>query len=90
MTAAAAEKRSLELLERVNLFEHRDKQVEDPSRGMTQLVQFIGAIIHDPEFIILDEPFASNSLAESVSVRALNEPDEWGPSDHCRLEIVVN
>ena len=38
----------------------------------------------------LDFAFASNGLAESVSVRALNQPDEWGPSDHCRLEIVVN
>ncbi len=37
----------------------------------------------------LDYAFASNSLAEMVSVRALNEPDEWGPSDHCRLEIEV-
>ena len=58
MTAAAAEKRALELLERVNLYEHRDKQVESLSRGMTQFVQFVGAIIHDPDFIILDEPFA--------------------------------
>ena len=58
MSAAAAEKRALELLERVNLHEHRDKQVESLSRGMTQFVQFVGAIIHDPDFIILDEPFA--------------------------------
>ena len=58
MSAAAAEKRALELLERVNLYEHRDKQVESLSRGMTQFVQFVGAIIHDPDFIILDEPFA--------------------------------
>ena len=38
----------------------------------------------------LDFAFASNGLAESVSVRALNDPDEWGPSDHCRLEIEVS
>jgi len=37
----------------------------------------------------LDFVFASNSLAEGVKVRALNEPDEWGPSDHCRVEIEV-
>ncbi len=37
----------------------------------------------------LDFAFASKGLAHSVSVRALNEPDEWGPSDHCRLEIEV-
>ena len=33
----------------------------------------------------LDFVFASRELAGSVRVRALNEPEEWGPSDHCRL-----
>ena len=38
----------------------------------------------------LDFVFASQSMADSVSVRAINELHEWGPSDHCRLEIVVS
>ena len=58
MSAAAAQQRALELLERVGLHEHANKPVEGLSRGMTQLVQFVGAILHDPELIILDEPFA--------------------------------
>jgi hypothetical protein len=37
----------------------------------------------------LDFVFASCGLAERVRVRAQNEPDHWGPSDHCRVEIVV-
>ena len=37
----------------------------------------------------LDFVFASKALADSLSVRALNEPDQWGPSDHCRIEIEV-
>jgi len=37
----------------------------------------------------LDFVFASGKLAERVRVRALNEPHEWGPSDHCRVEIEV-
>ena len=37
----------------------------------------------------LDFVFASRGMADAVRVRALNEPDEWGPSDHCRLEINV-
>lgn len=37
----------------------------------------------------LDFVFASNSMAEAMHVRALNEPDLWGPSDHCRVEIDV-
>ena len=38
----------------------------------------------------LDFVFASRTLAESVCVRALNEPGQWGPSDHCRVEIEVS
>ena len=37
----------------------------------------------------LDFVFASWGMADSVRVRALNEVEEWGPSDHCRVEIVV-
>lgn len=37
----------------------------------------------------LDFVFASNSLAERVKVRALNTPEAWGPSDHCRIAIDV-
>lgn len=35
----------------------------------------------------LDFVFASTSLLERIHLRALNEPDEWGPSDHCRVWI---
>jgi len=38
----------------------------------------------------LDFVFASQSIADSVSVRALNAPDEWGASDHCRVVIDVD
>ena len=58
LTFKEAEERAGELLRRVNLYEHRNKKVEELSRGMTQLVQFVTAIIQDPEFIILDEPFS--------------------------------
>ncbi len=37
----------------------------------------------------LDYVFASERMADSVKVRALNRPEEWGPSDHCRIEIEV-
>ncbi len=37
----------------------------------------------------LDYVFASRGFHESVKVRALNEVDEWGPSDHCRILIDV-
>ena len=37
----------------------------------------------------LDFVFASESMADSVQVSALNGPDDWGPSDHCRIQITV-
>ena len=37
----------------------------------------------------LDYAFASRGFHENVSVRAMNEIDEWGSSDHCRLMIEV-
>ena len=75
MSADGAEGRALEMLERVGLHEHANKPVEGLSRGMTQLVQFVGAILHDPELIILDEPFAGldplnvNLMKEMLSER---------------------
>ena len=79
MSAEAAEKRALELLERVNLYEHRDKQIESLSRGMTQFVQFVGAIIHDPDLIILDEPFAGlDPLNVEVMKELLTERQRAG------------
>jgi len=35
-----------------------DKKVEDLSKGMQQKVQFVATVIHEPELIILDEPFS--------------------------------
>jgi exonuclease III len=37
----------------------------------------------------LDFVFASESIADQVTAAALNGIDEWGPSDHCRIEIAV-
>ena len=37
----------------------------------------------------LDYAFASRGFHEKVTVRALNDIDEWGPSDHCRLLIEI-
>ena len=38
----------------------------------------------------LDFVFASAGFADELSVRALNEPQLWGPSDHCRIGIELN
>jgi len=50
--------RAEELLRRVGMLPHKNKKIEELSRGMGQLIQFLATIIHNPQLIILDEPFA--------------------------------
>ena len=45
-------------LERLGLSEWGRRKVEELSKGMSQKVQFIGTMLHEPELLILDEPFA--------------------------------
>ena len=59
ITAQQARERTQKLLERVDLLAHQHKKTEELSRGMSQMVQFMITIIHEPELIILDEPFAN-------------------------------
>ncbi len=58
LDAATAALRVDQALERVGLSEYRTEKVQALSRGMTQLVQFSSALLHEPELIILDEPFS--------------------------------
>ena len=45
-------------LERVGLGEWEKKKVEELSKGMQQKIQLVGTVLHDPDIIILDEPFS--------------------------------
>jgi ABC-2 type transport system ATP-binding protein len=53
-----ATRRSAQWLDRLGLHDWAEKRVEDLSKGMQQKVQFIGTLLHDPELVILDEPFS--------------------------------
>ena len=45
-------------LERFDLLEYRRKKVKDLSKGMQQKAQIIATLVHQPELIIIDEPFS--------------------------------
>lgn len=45
-------------LDRFDLYDHRQKKIQDLSRGMQQKAQFIATLIHEPDLIIVDEPFS--------------------------------
>ncbi len=53
-----AEKRGTELLKKIGMPDTRNKKIQELSKGMGQLIQFVITIINDPNLIILDEPFS--------------------------------
>jgi len=52
-----ATRRAQRWCERLDLKDWTLKRVDELSKGMQQKVQFIGALLHDPDFVIMDEPF---------------------------------
>jgi ABC-2 type transport system ATP-binding protein len=58
MAASAARQKAIEWCERLEISEKLASKVEELSKGMQQKIQFIAALLHDPDFIIMDEPFA--------------------------------
>ena len=58
LRGAEADKRIDEWLKKLELSAWKDKRAKELSKGMQQKVQFITAVIHDPDLVILDEPFS--------------------------------
>lgn len=58
VSTAEADKRIEFWLDRMNLTEWKKKRTTDLSKGMQQKVQFISTVLHDPDLLILDEPFS--------------------------------
>jgi ABC-2 type transport system ATP-binding protein len=59
-----------EWLERFRIPDYRDRKVEELSKGNQQKIQFIAAILHDPDILIMDEPFSG---LDPVNVGLLKE-----------------
>ena len=57
-------------LERLSLGGVQDKKCEELSKGMLQKVQLIAAVLHEPDLLILDEPFSG---LDPVNMRLLRE-----------------
>ncbi len=58
MSKKEAKAKLKEWFDRFDILPWWDKKVEELSKGMAQKVQFITTVMHEPEFIILDEPFS--------------------------------
>lgn len=68
---AHARRKAGEWLERLSLTDWTIKKVQDLSKGMQQKIQFIGALLHDPELLILDEPFSGLDPVNSKAMREI-------------------
>ncbi|MDW8325210.1 MAG: ATP-binding cassette domain-containing protein [Anaerolineales bacterium] len=71
MKQADAARRATELLERLELADRAKAKVQELSRGMQQKAQLAAALIHDPELVILDEPFQGLDPVNVEVIRTL-------------------
>jgi ABC-2 type transport system ATP-binding protein len=55
---AVAAKRAHEWCEKLQIMEAVQKKTEELSKGMQQKIQFIATLMHDPELVVMDEPFS--------------------------------
>ena len=70
LSGKVAKPRVAHWLERVGLADVAGKRCEELSKGMQQKVQFIAAVAHEPDLVILDEPFSG---LDPVSMRLMRE-----------------
>ncbi|HEY4724142.1 MAG TPA: ATP-binding cassette domain-containing protein [Anaerolineae bacterium] len=58
VSEATARKKVVDWLKRLDLYDHRQKKVQELSKGMQQKAQVIATLLHEPDLIVIDEPFA--------------------------------
>ncbi|WP_430783891.1 ABC transporter ATP-binding protein [Actinoplanes sp. G11-F43] len=92
MSAADAKRRTTTLLERLELAERAGETVEKLSLGNQQRAQIAAALVHDPELLVLDEPFSGlDPIAVEKVLAVLRERARSGAavlfSSH-QLELV--
>jgi ABC-2 type transport system ATP-binding protein len=77
--ATEADKRIDQWLGRMGLSEWKTKRTTDLSKGMQQKIQFIATVLHDPDVLILDEPFSG---LDPINVEFLMDViDEYRTAD---------
>ena len=74
MTSRKAEVETIRYLDRLGIIEYTDARINELSKGIQQKIQFIAAFLHDPEVLILDEPFTGlDPINQNVLMEILEE-----------------
>lgn len=73
MTGSDAKSKALALLEKLDLADYANKKVEELSKGMQQKVQFGVTVMHEPDLIIVDEPFSGLDPVNRMVIQELLE-----------------
>ena len=79
MSESAARVQLVDWLKRLDLYEHRQKKTQDLSRGMQQKAQLIATLLHNPDLIVVDEPFANlDPVNTRLALEILEEQRQAG------------
>ncbi len=74
MSSRKAEVEAIRYLDRLGIIEYTDTRINELSKGIQQKIQFIAAFLHDPEVLILDEPFSGlDPINQTVLMEILQE-----------------
>jgi ABC-2 type transport system ATP-binding protein len=78
MDRRSAEEKADKLLSQTGMLPHKRKKIDELSKGMGHIIQFIVTIIHDPELVVLDETFSgldpvNTELLKSLIIELRNQ-----------------
>jgi ABC-2 type transport system ATP-binding protein len=71
LSSDEARRRARNLLEKLDLADHENSKVEELSKGMQQKVQFAVTVMHEPELVIIDEPFSGLDPVNRMVIKDL-------------------
>ncbi len=73
LSQAQAHTRLIEWLKRLDLYDHRQKKIQELSKGMQQKAQVIATLLHEPDLIIIDEPFSGLDPVNTRLIKTIIE-----------------
>jgi ABC-2 type transport system ATP-binding protein len=73
LSEGEARKRLVGWLKRPDLYDHRQRKIQELSKGMQQKAQLVATLLHEPDLIIVDEPFSGLDPVNTRLVKDIME-----------------